>query len=68
MNNLFKHELEISIYIYIEDIFIFSKTYEEHLHYVRTVLQRLRENKFYAHKEKSQFMPGVLQYLDYVIT
>jgi len=28
MNNLFKHELGISVYIYIDDIFIFSKTYK----------------------------------------
>jgi len=68
MNNLFKHELGISVYIYIDDIFIFSKTYKEHLHHVRTVLQRLRENKFYAHKEKFHFMPGVLQCLGHVIT
>jgi len=50
MKNLFKHELGISVYIYIDDIFIFSKTYKEHLHYVRTVLQRLKEKKFYANK------------------
>jgi len=68
MNNLFKHELGISVYIYIDDIFIFSKTYKEHLHHVRTVLQRLRENKFYANKEKCQFMPGMLQCLGHVIT
>jgi len=53
MNNMFKHKLGISIYIYIDDIFIVSKTYKEHLHHIRTVLQRLRENKFYANKEKS---------------
>jgi len=68
MNNLFKHELGISVYIYIDHIFIFSKTYKEHLHHVRTVLQSLRENEFYANKEKSQFMPGVLQCLGHVIT
>ena len=28
MNNLFKHELGISVYIYMDDIFIFSKTYK----------------------------------------
>jgi len=68
LTNLFKHELGISVYIYIDDIFIFSKTYKEHLHHVRTVLQRLRENKFYTNKEKSQFMPDVLQCLGHVIT
>jgi len=68
MNNLFQHELGIGVYIYIDDIFIFSKTYKEDLHHIRTVLQRLRENKFYANTEKSQFMPGVPQCLGHVIT
>jgi len=68
MNNLFKHELGISVCIYIDDIFIFSKTYKDYLHHVRTVLQRLKEHKFYANQEKSQIMPGVLQCLGHVIT
>jgi len=38
MNNPFKHELGISVYIYIDDIFIFSKTYKKHLYHIRTVL------------------------------
>jgi len=53
MNKVFKHKLGISICIYIDHIFIVSQTYKEHLHHIRTVLQRLRENKFYANKEKS---------------
>jgi len=61
MKNLFKHELGIRIYIYMNGIFILSKKYKEHLHHVRTVLQRLRENMFYANKEKSQFIPAMLQ-------
>jgi len=68
MNNLFKYVLGICVHIYIDDIFIFSKTYKEHLHHVRTVLQRLRENNFYANKEKPQFMPSVLQFWGHVIT
>ena len=53
MNNLFQQEFGISVYIYIDNVFIFSKTYKKHLHHLRTVLQRLRKNQFYANKEKS---------------
>jgi len=53
MDNLYTYELRISIYIYIDDIFIFSNICKQHLHHVRTVLQSLRENKFYCNKEKS---------------
>ena len=30
MNNLFRDELGICVYVYIDDIFIFSKTYKDH--------------------------------------
>jgi len=34
MNTLFQDELGIFVYIYIDDIFIFSKTYKEHVNHV----------------------------------
>ena len=39
MHNLLRHELGIDVYVHIGDIFIFSKTYKEHLAHVRTMLQ-----------------------------
>ena len=47
---------------------MFSKTYKEHLAHSRTVLQRLKDHKFYASKDKSQFLSDVLCVLGHVIT
>jgi len=44
MNTLFQDELGIFVYIYIDDIFIFCKTYKEHVNYVRHVLKNLQDN------------------------
>jgi len=41
MNTLFQDELGVFVYIYIDDIFIFSKTYKEHINHVRHVLKKL---------------------------
>ena len=38
MRNLFDDEWGKFVYVYIDDIFIFSKTYKEHLQHVRQVL------------------------------
>jgi len=53
MNTLFQDELGIFVYIYIDDIFIFSKTYKEHINHIRCVLQKLQDNQFYADRKKS---------------
>jgi len=44
MNTLFQDDLGIFVYIYMDDIFIFSKTYKEHINHVRYVLQKLQDN------------------------
>jgi len=68
MNTLFRDELGIFVYIYIDDIFILSKTYKEHVNHVRHVLKKLRDNQFYADRKKSQFLPEELSLLGHDIT
>jgi len=68
MNTLFQDELRIFVYIYIDNIFIFRKTYKEHVNYVRHVLQKLRVNQFFTNRKKSQFLPEELCILGHVIT
>ena len=44
--------LNISVFVYLDDILIFSKTKQDH---VRQVLQRLLENQLFAKSKKSEF-------------
>ena len=41
--------------VYMDDIVVFSNTWAEHLAYLTTVLQRLRESKFFAKRSKCEF-------------
>jgi len=68
INTLFQDELGIFVCIYIDDIFIFSKTYKEHINHVRYILKKLQDNQFYADRKKSQFLPEELSILGHVIT
>lgn len=68
MNNPFKDEWGIDVYVYIHDIFIFRNTYNKHLAHVRTVLLRLKDQRFAECNNKSQFLPDILCVLGHVIT
>jgi hypothetical protein len=46
--------LDIS-FIYLDDLIIFSKTYEEHLDRIQRVLQRLRESGLKLSPKKCTF-------------
>jgi hypothetical protein len=47
MNDDFCEYLDKFVLIYLDDILIFSPTFEEHLHHLKTVLELLRRHKLY---------------------
>jgi hypothetical protein len=53
--------------VYLDDVVIYSKTWEEHLQHVRSVLQAVREKKFYCRIWKCHFGEPRLDYLGHVI-
>eukprot|EP00896_Chara_braunii_P002940 GBG60816.1 hypothetical protein CBR_g12554 [Chara braunii] len=52
MNHIFRNLLEVCVVVYLDDILVFSPTFESHQH-LRQVLLILREQKFYAKPNKS---------------
>ena len=55
------------VVVYLDDILIFSQSWEEHLHHIRQVLQTLRKHKLCANLEKCTFGMTQVQYLGYII-
>ncbi|KAI7795689.1 hypothetical protein IRJ41_003218 [Triplophysa rosa] len=66
INDVFRDLLNRFVIVYIEDILVFSNSYQEHIQHVRKVLQRLIEHQLYAKVEKCEFHQTSTSFLGYV--
>jgi len=55
MNRIFRPFLEKFVVVFIDDILIYSRTQEEHVEQLKTVLSILREKQLYAKRSKCEF-------------
>lgn len=51
-----------------DDILIFRKTIEEHMHHLRLVIELLRKEKLYANLKKYSFLKESLVFLGFVVS
>ncbi len=68
MNDIFRDMLNQWVIVYIDDILIYSATYEEHVRQVRAVLKRLLQHQLYSKAEKCEFHQETISFLGYVIS
>ncbi|XP_043714700.1 uncharacterized protein LOC122663059 [Telopea speciosissima] len=68
MNSLFKPFLRKFVTVFFDDIFVYSKTLEDHLLHLSEVLQCLTDNQFLAKGSKCQFCQSSLGYLGHLIS
>ena len=55
INDVLREFLNQFVFVYLDDILIFSPDQDSHFGHVRQVLQRLLENQLYVKAEKSEF-------------
>ena len=55
MNRVFRPYVDQFVVVFIDDILVYSKSMEEHVYHLRTVLQTLREHQLYAKFSKCDF-------------
>lgn len=67
MNEMLNPFLQKFVLVYIDDILIYSQTWEEHLMHIKKVLQKLRENQFYCRQWKCHFGQKSIEYLGHII-
>ena len=67
VNDVLRDMLNISVFVYLDDIQIFSKTRQEHVRQVRQVLQRLLENQLFVKAEKCEFHVSEVSFLGFII-
>ena len=68
MNIIWEKKLDKYILVCLDDIFIFSKTIEEHLQHIQDALERLRKAKLYAKLHKCTFFQKQVEYLGYDVS
>ncbi|GBG64018.1 hypothetical protein CBR_g40263 [Chara braunii] len=68
MTTEFRHMLDRYVLIYLDDILVYSRSMEEHVEHLRTVLERLRQAKYKANRDKCEFVRQELEYLGHYVT
>ncbi|MBW0564343.1 hypothetical protein O181_104058 [Austropuccinia psidii MF-1] len=58
VNDIFRYLLDVYVVVYLDDIMVFTKSEEEHVTHVSTVLSRLRANNLFAKASKPQDGPS----------
>ena len=68
VNDVLRDLLNVCVFVYLDDILIFSKSKQEHVVHVRLVLQRLLENHLFVKAEKCMFHTTEVPFLGFVVT
>ena len=68
MNDILGDMLNKFVFVYLDDILIFSQDARSHQGHVRKVLQRLLENRLFVKAEKCTFSCTSTTFLGYIIT
>lgn len=68
MNDLLRDMINRFVFVYIDDILIYSRTPAEHTQHVRQVLERLLQNRLFVKAEKCEFHASTVAFLGYIIS
>ncbi|CAK6976493.1 hypothetical protein LDENG_00158670%2C partial, partial [Scomber scombrus] len=68
VNDVLRDMVNKFVFVYLDDILIFSKSLRDHVHHVRLVLQRLLENQLYVKAEKCEFHQRSTSFLGFVVS
>ncbi|XP_052732478.1 uncharacterized protein LOC128196266 [Vigna angularis] len=68
MNRIFRPYLDKFVVVFIDDILVYSKSYDEHEDHLRVVRGVLREKELYAKFSKCEFWMKEVQFLGHVVS
>ena len=67
MNDVFHPFIDKFVIVYLDDIFILSSSWEEHVKHVKNVFDVLKKEKLYLKHSKCEFGKTSLVYLVHII-
>ena len=68
MNNIFKDELYTFVLVYLDDIIIYSKTFDDHLTPIRKAFELLLSAGLRSNRTKCEFFKNKIDYLEYIVS
>uniref|UniRef100_A0AAQ6IR55 Gypsy retrotransposon integrase-like protein 1 n=1 Tax=Anabas testudineus TaxID=64144 RepID=A0AAQ6IR55_ANATE len=68
VNDVLGDMLNKFVFVYLDDILIFSESETEHVEHVRIVLQRLLQNRLYVKAEKCLFHSQKVSFLGFIVS
>ena len=68
VNDFLRDMIDKFVFVYLDDILIFSSNLKEHKIHVRKVLHRLLENRLFVKAEKCEFLCSSTAFLGYIIS
>jgi hypothetical protein len=68
MNQVMSRYIGKFIVVYLDDITIYSKTFDDHIKHLKTIFETLRQAKLKLNKDKCHFFLPSIKFLGHVIT
>jgi hypothetical protein len=68
MHDVFRPLLDKSVVIYLDDILVYSRSWEDHKKHIAAVLDRLRAHQLYAKVSKCEFGKSKVEFLGHVVS
>lgn len=68
INNVLRKYLDVFVVVYLDNILIYSKTYDDHVRDVRKVLQALADAKMKIKPKKTEFYKTEVKFLGYIVS
>lgn len=62
-NEIFYDYMDDFIVVYIDELLVFSKNEEQHIHHLQLVLERLKRHSLYVGRKKCEFMTNSIEFL-----
>ncbi|PKI68903.1 hypothetical protein CRG98_010696 [Punica granatum] len=68
MNHVLRAFIEKFVVVYFDDILVYSKSLNDHIHHLQRVLQALRHEQLYANLKKCTFCMDRVVFLGFVVS
>ena len=67
MNDVFKHEINSFILVYLDNILIYSRSINEHWEHLAHALDKLHQARLYGRLHKCEFLKDKVDYLGFEV-